>query len=285
MKNLNGKTAVVTGAASGIGRALALALAEEGARVAISDVNEEGLEETRQQATRRGAEIRAERLDVADREAVFGYADRVIEQFGSAHLVINNAGVTLASTVSESTVEDIEWLLGINFWGVIYGTMAFLPHFERAREGHIVNISSVFGLIGAPAQSAYNAAKFAVRGFTESLRQELDIEDNGVSCTCVHPGGIRTNIARAARVKDGGTFGATPDQWADDFENLLARTSPEKAARVILDGVKANKRRVLVGPDAYLIDRIQRNLPTGYQRILAGLTRRARDKWERQKTS
>ncbi|MCA9531359.1 MAG: SDR family NAD(P)-dependent oxidoreductase [Myxococcales bacterium] len=273
MKRFEGKVAVVTGAASGIGRALAVALAERGARLALSDVDEAGLEKTTRLAAARGAEIDTHRVDVSSRAAVFDYAAHVVERFGVANLVINNAGVGLGATVREMSIEDLEWLMGINFWGVVYGTKAFLPHLERSGDGHIVNVSSVFGLIGVPTQSAYNAAKFAVRGFTEALREELDAEPCGVSCTCVHPGGIRTNIARNARVVANGAFGQTPEQVARGFDRL-ARTSSEAAAEAILRGVQANKRRVLIGADAYAIDAAQRLLPTSYQRVLVSVSRR-----------
>lgn len=269
MKNLKGKVAVITGAASGIGRALALRLADEGARLALSDVQDEALAETARMAVARGAkEVHSEHLDVADKAAFFAYADRVAQHFGAVHLVINNAGVALGSTVREMDMQDMEWLMGINFWGVVYGTKAFLPHLERAGEGHIVNISSVFGIIGVPTQSAYNASKFAVRGFTEALRQELEIEGSRVSCTCVHPGGIKTNIARNARMSAKGTLGRDKESAADQFDKI-AQTTPDEAARVILAGVKADKRRVLIGADAYVIDRVQRSFPTLYQKALA----------------
>ncbi|MEQ9509823.1 MAG: SDR family NAD(P)-dependent oxidoreductase, partial [Alloalcanivorax xenomutans] len=178
-------------------------------------------------------------------------------------------GVALGASVEEMSYEDFEWLMGINFWGVVYGTKAFLPHLKAAGEGHIVNVSSVFGLIGVPTQSAYNAAKFAVRGFTESLRQELEIENGGVSCTTVHPGGIKTNIARNARMGSGmeKITGTDADKARRDFEKLF-RTTPEEAARTILKGVRANKRRVLIGSDALAIDGMQRLLPTSYQRLM-----------------
>jgi short-subunit dehydrogenase len=158
--------------------------------------------------------------------------------------------------------------MGINFWGVVYGTKAFLPHLERAGEGHIVNVSSVFGIIGVPTQSAYNASKFAVRGFTEALRQELEIEGSKVSCTCVHPGGIKTNIARNARMSDKGALGQDKQTSADNFDKI-ARTTSDEAARVILEGVRGNKRRVLIGADAHVIDAAQRSFPTLYQKALS----------------
>jgi len=283
MSKLQGRVAVVTGAASGIGRALAVRLADAGCRLAISDIDEQGLEETRAECAQRGVDVDARRLDVSDKAAVFAYADAVAERFGEVNLVINNAGVALGATVEEMSLEDFEWLMGINFWGVVYGTKAFLPYLKRADWGHIVNISSVFGLIGVPTQSAYNAAKFAVRGFTESLRQELEITGSHVSCTSVHPGGIKTNIARSSRLGGLGSFARPRDQMADEFDKA-ARTTPDAAARVILEAVEKNRRRALVGPDAYVIDWMQRALPTAYQRlVVAGGKRnqRAKAKGER----
>jgi NAD(P)-dependent dehydrogenase (short-subunit alcohol dehydrogenase family) len=275
MKDLRGKVAVVTGAASGIGRALALELAREGCPLAISDVEVEGLEETRARVAAAGAEVWSVRLDVADRRAVHAHADEVVRHFGKVNVLVNNAGVALNVSVEEMTYEDLEWLIGINFWGVVYGTKAFLPHLKRSGEGHIVNVSSVFGLVGVPGQSAYNAAKFAIRGFTESLRQELDIEGCNVSATCVHPGGIRTNIARNARMRAGNVVGLDRTALMAQFDRT-ARTSAEQAARAIIAAVRKDARRVLIGPDAWLIDRMQRCLPSAYQNILIRAARRLR---------
>jgi len=268
MKDFNDKVAVVTGAGSGIGRALAQQLAAAGARLALSDINETGLRDTARDLGLGKDRLITEAFDVADRDAVYAFAERVAGHFGAVHLVINNAGVALGATVEDVSYEDFEWLMGINFWGVVYGTKAFLPHLKRAQEGHIVNVSSVFGLIGVPTQSAYNAAKFAVRGFTESLRQELEIEGGQVSCTTVHPGGIKTNIARNARMADGmERITGDPEKARRDFEKMF-RTTPEEAARTILKGVRGNKRRVLIGSDARAIDSMQRLMPTAYQRIM-----------------
>ncbi|MBL7251561.1 SDR family NAD(P)-dependent oxidoreductase [Alloalcanivorax sp. C16-2] len=268
MKQFNDKVAVVTGAGSGIGRALARQLADAGARLALSDINETGLRETANELGLDDSRLITEAFDVADRDAVYRFAERVTSHFGAAHLVINNAGVALGATVERMTYEDFEWLMGINFWGVVYGTKAFLPHLKAAGEGHIVNVSSVFGLIGVPTQSAYNAAKFAVRGFTESLRQELELEGGKVSCTSVHPGGIKTNIARNARMAKGMEhITGDPEKARRDFEKMF-RTTPDEAARTILKGVRGNKRRVLIGSDARAIDSMQRLMPTAYQRIM-----------------
>jgi NAD(P)-dependent dehydrogenase (short-subunit alcohol dehydrogenase family) len=274
MRDFNGRVAVVTGAGSGIGRALAQALAREGADLALSDVNGAGLAETVASLPTGGGKVTTELVDVADLEAVEAHAARVIEEHGRANLVVNNAGVTVGATIEEITPDDFRWIMGINFWGVVHGTRAFLPHLKASGEGHVVNISSVFGLIAFPGQSSYNASKFAVRGFTECLRQELEIEGAPVSATCVHPGGIRTNIARDARMNFG-SFGPIQTREEADAEfRRVARHTPEKAAGVILRGVRRNKRRVLVGPEAYVIDWVQRLLPTTYQKILVWAGRR-----------
>ncbi len=264
MKSLKGKLAVVTGAGSGIGRALALNLAQRGCRVAASDINREAAAETVRGIKAAGGEARAYSLDVADREAVYGHATAVRKDFKSpANLVINNAGVGLAATVREMKWDDFEWLMGINFWGVCYGTQAFLPQLIESGDGHVVNVSSVYGMISGPLTSAYNAAKFGVRGYTESLRIEMKAARLPVQVSCVHPGGIRTNIAKTSRL-------AMPGADADRarFEKWFSRltlTSPEKAARIIVSGVLANRPRILVGPDAKAIDLLQRLLGIRYQ--------------------
>jgi butyryl-CoA dehydrogenase len=265
-----GRVAAVTGAASGIGQALARELARRGTHLALADIDETGLSETIrlcQVAGRSDLRITVDRVDVADREAVYAWADKVVEDHGRVNLIFNNAGVALGATVEAMSYADLEWLMGIDFWGVVHGTKAFLPYLKAAGEGHIVNVSSVFGLVSVPAQSAYNAAKFAVRGFTDALRMELEIEGAGVSCTTVHPGGIKTNIAWNARLDDSVTAFAGADEVRRGFDRV-ARTRPEKAARQILTAVERDRRRALIGPDAKVIDLISR-LPAGlYQRGL-----------------
>jgi NAD(P)-dependent dehydrogenase (short-subunit alcohol dehydrogenase family) len=264
------KVAVITGAGSGIGRALAVELAGRGARLAISDVNDNALFETAGLCEKAGAKGHTYHLDVADRQAVITHANDVVEQFGTVNLVFNNAGVALMATVEDMTWEDFDWLMGINFWGVMHGTKAFLPHLIASGDGHLINVSSVFGFIGVPSQSAYNAAKFGVRGFTEALRQEMLVAGHPVAVSCVHPGGIKTNIARDARsAKDMGDR----EERNKDFERA-ARTSPEKAAQIILRGVDRKKPRILVGPDAYLFDAIPRVTGAGYQRAGAAIAKR-----------
>ena len=268
MKDFRGRVAAITGAGSGIGRALANALAQRGANLALSDNDDVGLAQTVAQCEGFGVKVTSEYLDVADRDAVYAWAEHVVTYHGRVNLIINNAGVALGATVESMSYEDFEWLMNINFWGVVYGTKAFLPHLKQSGEGHIVNLSSVFGLISVPSQSAYNAAKFAVRGFTDTLRMELAIENTNVSVTTVHPGGIETNIARNARLDPSiREVGENPEKAAKQFERAFI-TSPERAAEQILTAVRRDRRRALIGPDARVIDFVSR-LPAGvYQSIL-----------------
>lgn len=267
MKSFNDKVIVITGAGSGIGRALAQNLAAKGARLALSDVDEAGLAET--VATLGNAKVRADRLDVTDRDAMAAYAAAVVEEFGVVNAIINNAGVALTGGVHDMSYADIEWIMNIDFWGVVNGTKEFLPHLIASGDGHIVNLSSLFGLLGIPGQSAYNAAKFAVRGFTESLRQEMLVARLPVQVTSVHPGGIKTAIARNARVAEGEDQAAL----ADYFDRKLAKTPPEKAAEIIVAGMQANKGRVLVGADAKFLNLFQLLLGFRYQNVIARVMR------------
>jgi butyryl-CoA dehydrogenase len=279
VRHFRGKVAAITGAGSGIGRGLALELASRGCHLALCDVDDDGLTETvamvEQGAGRRGSvTVSSAHVDVTDRDAVERWAAAVVEEFGHVNLVFNNAGVALSATVSAMTYESFRWLMDINFWGVVHGTLAFLPHLRASGDGHVVNISSVFGLLGIPSQSAYNSAKFAVRGFTDALRTELDIEQCGVSATTIHPGGIRTNIARNARFEFADHDEAVDaEQAAVDFERLT-RTTPEKAAQLILGAVEKNKRRALIGPDAHLFDAAARLSPRASQWALGKLIAR-----------
>lgn len=267
MKSFNQKVAAITGAGSGIGQQLAIALAKQGCHLSLSDVNEKGLADTVEQTKSYGVRVTSKKVDVADREQVKTWAAETAQNHGSINLIFNNAGVALGATVEGETYDELEWIMNINFWGVVYGTKEFLPYLKQSKDGHIINISSLFGLISQPTQSAYNASKFAVRGFTESLRQELDLEKSGVNATCVHPGGIRTNIAKAAKMSDSlKSLGMDPNKSIQSFDKLL-RTPPEEAAQVILNAVKANKPRVLIGNDAKVLDGLQRILPTGYQTL------------------
>src|SRR5829696_1565172 len=222
MKTFKDKVAVITGAGSGIGRALALDLAARGAKLALSDIDADGLAETVRAVEESGAKVKADRLNVAERDEVLAYADDVVAHFGTVHQVYNNAGIAHNGNVEDSDFKDMERIMDVDFWGVVNGTKAFLPHVIASGDGHIVNISSLFGLVAVPGQSAYNAAKFAVRGFTEALRQEMLVAGHPVQVTCVHPGGIKTGISRHGRKT------ASQDAAAIDdlFENKLARMSP-----------------------------------------------------------
>ena len=278
MKHFRGKVAAITGGGSGIGRALAIELASRGCHVALSDIDEEGLAETvvlvEQAARTAPVKVSSAHVDVADRDAVESWAADVVAEFGHVNLIFNNAGVALSANVTAMSYDSFRWLMDINFWGVVNGTLAFLPHLKASGDGHVVNISSVFGLLGIPSQSAYNAAKFAVRGFTDALRTELDIERCGVSATTIHPGGIRTNIARNARFEFAEHEEAVDaEQAAVDFEKL-SRTTPEKAAKLIIGAVEKNKRRALIGPDAHLFDAAARLSPRGSQWALGKLIAR-----------
>ena len=268
MKDFTGRVAAITGAGSGIGRALAENLARAGAHLALSDVDDVGLAETVTHCEGRGVKVTSQLVDVADRAAVEAWADQVADEHSRVNLIFNNAGVALGSSVESMSYEDFAWLMDIDFWGVVHGTKAFLPHLKDSGDGHVVNVSSVFGLFSVPSQSAYNSAKFAVRGFTDALRMELEIERCGVSATTIHPGGIKTNIAKRARIDE--TLAAASggaDKARVEFDKVLM-TSPDKAAHQILKAVQRNRRRALIGPDAKALDLVAR-LPAGlYQRVL-----------------
>jgi NADP-dependent 3-hydroxy acid dehydrogenase YdfG len=267
MKTFDNKVAVITGAGSGLGRALALNLAGKGAVLAISDVDDAGLAETVDLVKAAGArEVRSDHLDVADRAAFTAYAAAVAEQFGRVNLVVNNAGVALAGDLEDLEYPDMDWIMGINFWGVVHGTKEFLPHLIDSGDGHLVNISSLFGLISMPGQSMYNAAKYAVRGLSEAVREEMLVAGHPVGVTVVHPGGIKTAIARNAR------YSAKEDgaESAEFFDKKLARMSPERAAEIIVKGVENDKARVLVGIDAHAVHHLAKLLGSRYQDVVAG---------------
>lgn len=268
---ITGRPVMITGAASGIGRGLARRLSALGSPVAIADVDEAGLRETAESLS---GKVLTRVLDVRDAADQLRFADEVRAWLPAPlAAVFNNAGVAVTSSVADAVPEDDDWLWDINFKGVVNGTRAFLPILMAQDEGVIVNTSSVFGLVGIPYQSAYCAAKFAVRGFTDALRQEL--RGTGVRAVNVHPGGITTNIARNARIRrDPEGLGRTKEQMAAQFE-AATMTSPEKAAMIIHRGVERGKARILVGPDAYLFDALARIAPTHYYSVLARLMRRA----------
>jgi NAD(P)-dependent dehydrogenase (short-subunit alcohol dehydrogenase family) len=269
-KAFSGRVAVVTGVGSGLGRALTYDLAARGAVLAISDIDDGQLAVTAEHARSLGATVQADRLDVTDGPAMLAYAEAVVGRFGAVHLVINNAGVVHIGNVLGMQFSDIARVMDTNFWGVVHGSMAFLPHLIASGDGHLVNISSLFGLLPVPTQAAYVASKFAVRGFTESLRAEMLVARLPVRVTCVHPGGVNTAIARSA------TRNATSrrDPDADSSAQKLLRMPPEKAADIILRSAARGRPRVLVGRDAraaYLVSSISR---TGWQRLVAAGSRR-----------
>jgi NADP-dependent 3-hydroxy acid dehydrogenase YdfG len=270
MEGFAGKVAVVTGAGSGIGQALAVELARSGAKLAISDVDLKGLAGTEERLKAIGAPVKTDRLDVTEREAFLAYADEVNDHFGKVNQIYNNAGIAFAGDVEVTQFKDIERVMDVDYWGVVNGTKAFLPHLIASGDGHVINISSVFGLFSVPGQAAYNSAKFAVRGFTEALRQEMIVAGHPVKVTTVHPGGIKTSIVRNMTAVDGIDL----DQLTQTFDKRLANTSPQKAARIILDAVRKAKARVLVGPDAKILDIIVRLTGSRYQRVFAAVTAR-----------
>jgi NADP-dependent 3-hydroxy acid dehydrogenase YdfG len=267
-----GRVAVVTGAGSGIGRALTCALTRDGAHVAASDIDQKGLAET--QAACRPGHVTTFQVDVADRDAMFEYAEEVHSQLGTASMVFNNAGVDLFAGVADMSWRDFDWLIGINIGGVVNGTKAFLPQLIESgsaqRPARLVNLSSAFGLIAVPYQGAYSASKFAVRGFTEALRQEMIIERHPVTVHCVHPGVVRTNFGTNMRTADT----QDPELAAKHFERA-ALTSAAKAARVILRGTDKNRARILIGPDGRVAAAIPRLLGAGYEGLLARAARLA----------
>lgn len=275
MDGFAGKIAVVTGAGSGIGRALAVELARSGARLAISDVDADGLAQTESMIERIGAPVRADRLDVTEREAFLAYADAVNAHFGVVHQIYNIAGIAFLGDVEASPFKDIEKVMDVDYWGVVNGTKAFLPHLIASGDGHVVNMSSMFGLLGVPGQAAYTSAKFAVRGFTEALRQEMAIAGHPVAVTVVHPGYVKTAIATNA----GHVEGLDKEAGVRVF-NKVAITSAERAARIILKAVRRKKGRVVVGPDAMAYALLVRLAPTGYQRILGPVTARFQSRRE-----
>jgi NADP-dependent 3-hydroxy acid dehydrogenase YdfG len=271
MKTLDNKVVVITGAGSGIGRALALNLAARGSLLALSDIDEAGLAETVEAALAAGAtNVRSDRLDVSDRIAFTAYAATVVEHFGRVNVVINNAGVALAGDLADLTYEDMDWIVGINFWGVVHGTKEFLPHLIASGDGHVVNLSSLFGLVSMPGQSAYNATKYAVRGLTEALREEMLVAGHRVGVTAVHPGGIKTAIARNAR------YSAQEDGEASArlFDKKLAKMTPERAAEIIVKGILTNKARVLVGLDAHALHHLAKLTGSRYQDIVASASKK-----------
>ncbi|MBI4833122.1 MAG: SDR family oxidoreductase [Candidatus Lindowbacteria bacterium] len=268
-RSLKGNVAAVTGAASGIGRHLAICLADEGCEVAAADINEQGLRETLAMLADKPVKATSHVLNVADRIQVHRFADEVARQHGKINIIINNAGVGLSTRLGEVTYEDFEWLLGINLWGVIYGTKAFLPYLKQQPEGYIVNVSSVHGLFSNPGVGPYCTSKFAVRGFTQALAQEL--RGSSISVSCVHPGGIKTNIVRNTRFPEYATRKRSRQEAMDFFDRVIAKTTPDKAARTIISGIKRRKKRILVGYDAHIYAFLERFFPNTWQSLMARL--------------
>lgn len=262
MRQLSNRVAVVTGAASGIGRATAQALSAKGCALAIADVDEDGLAETARSIEARGGTVTRHHVDVAERARMQAFADEVIEAHGRAHIIVNNAGVTVTAKFEDHSLDDFEWLVGINFWGVVYGCKFFLPHLRAEGWGSIVNLSSVFGLTGVPSQSSYCATKFAVRGLSESLAYEL--ANDNIDVLCVHPGGIRTNIVRNAR-------GQTGDERHARMVKVFDRmpTTPERAAELIVAAIERRRQRLLITPEAKVADVFKRLLPVTPLRLVA----------------
>ena len=265
MKYYDQKVCVVTGAASGIGRACALALGSFGAKTIITDIRKEMLDETADLIKAAGGHAETHLVDVANRDAVYDLAGHVEKNYGAADFVLNNAGVAMGAPVYELGIDDFNWLMDIDFWGVVYGTQAFLPQMRARNSGNIANVSSVFGLFSFPEQSAYNAAKFAVLGFTDAARH--DLADTNIGVTTIHPGGINTNIVRHARVGQDPEAETRRQEAIMMFEKFTM-TQPEKAARIIMKGVAKGKARILVGPDAVYMDIIRRLFPSNYMRFM-----------------
>ncbi|OBI50990.1 acetoin dehydrogenase [Mycobacterium kyorinense] len=269
MDGFAGKVAAVTGAGSGIGQALAVELARSGAKLAISDIDTDGLARTAALVRGIGAPVRSDRLDVTARESFLAYADTISDYFGTVNQIYNIAGIAFLGDIEISQFKDIERVMDVDYWSVVNGTKAFLPHLIASGDGHVINMSSMFGLVGVPGQAAYNSAKFAVRGFTEALRQEMILAHHPVAVTAVHPGYVKTAIARNADAADGVDM-----TKAIHMFDKLAVTSPSRAARIIVKAVGKRKARILVGPDARAFDVIVRIAPSSYQRLLMPMTAR-----------
>lgn len=271
MRQFSGRTAAVTGAGSGIGRSLAVQLAKRACIVALADKDPDSLAETQKMVHDIGGTCSLHTLDVCDREAVEKFAADVVSQHGAVHMLFNNAGVALVDTIVEQSYNDFNWIMNVNFWGVVYGTNAFLPYMMDAEEAHIINISSLFGLLSMPLQSAYNASKFAVRGFTESLNMEL--AGSSIRTSCVHPGGIKTDIAKHSRINSN-VIPIPKEKLSTEFSRL-ARTTADQAAAQIIRGIEKKRRRILVGWDAKLMDLVVRLFPGSYSKLL-GIERAVR---------
>lgn len=266
MRNLHHKVAVVTGAASGIGRMLAVNLSRMGCHLAISDVDEKGLQDTLEMIETKGVMVTTHQVDVSNREQVYLYAEEVVKKHGHVDIVINNAGVSVADTIEDMSYEDFEWVININFWGVVYGTKAFLPYLKTRPEANLVNISSINGFIPFPNNGPYNCSKYAVKAFNETLHQEL--KSSTVNVTSVHPGFIKTNIVRNVRFRKAANTKQDQAAAVKNFDKLTL-TSADKAARNIITGLMKNKKRLLVGADAYVYDILTRLFPKSTVKLMA----------------
>jgi len=269
MTAISGSAAAVTGAASGIGRALALELAARGCDVALADRDEAGLQQVAAEITKAGTrKVSTHRVDVGEPAQIQQFAQAAIAAHPGLNIVINNAGVALLGNFNEVEQAQMDWLFNINFWGVVHATRAFLPHLATRPAAHIVNLSSIFGIIAPPGQTAYSAAKFAVRGFSESLRHELKMAGSPVRLSVVHPGGIATNIVRNSRTGSGVTDNARRADSIERFDAMAINT-PATAAQRIITGIEKNEPRILIGGDARFMDLLQRLLPGSYWSIMA----------------
>lgn len=274
---LAGRLVAITGAGSGIGRALALECARRGARLALCDVSREGLVSVQTEIEALGGGLPlplVHELDVRDRQRVSAWAAEIEEKLGPVHTIVNVAGVALHCPVDETTPEDFEWVMATNFWGTVHVTQAFLPQLKRQGRGHVINVSSAFGLVAFPASGAYVASKFAVRGFTETLSLELALTHPAIVVTCVHPGGVKTPLLRQARVRGSGPLSSSSDRVALAFERDLARTSAGACAERIAAAMQKSDRRLIIGVDAWLLDWLVRLFPSYHQRLLAWFLRR-----------
>jgi len=257
----------VTGASGGIGRALALELAARGADLALADRDEAGLKAVAAEIGTR-QKVTTHHVDIGEPAQIAAFAQAAVAGHPSLNIVINNAGVALLGQFSEIDQSQMDWLMNINFWGVVHSTRAFLPHLATRPEAHIVNLSSIFGIIGPPGQTAYTASKFAVRGFSESLRHELQMAGSPVRLSVVHPGGVATNIARNSRTGSGVSDNARRSQVIERFDRV-AKTTPQAAAKRIIEGIEKNQPRILIGSDARMMDLLQRFRPATYWAVLA----------------
>jgi short-subunit dehydrogenase len=269
MTAIRGAAAAVTGAASGIGRALALELAARGCDLALADRDEAGLQAVAAEIGKTHSQkVTAHRVDVSEPGQIADFAQAATSAHPGLNILVNNAGVALLGQFSEIDQAQMDWLMNINFWGVVHSTRAFLPHLQRQPEAHIVNISSIFGIIAPPGQTAYAAAKFAVRGFSESLRHELQTAKSPVKLSVVHPGGVATNIVRNSRTGTGITDNVRRAESLERFDNA-ARTTPAAAALRIIQGIEKNQPRILIGNDAIFTDVLQRLRPGTYWALMA----------------